>query len=59
VLNRVRAKVRELIARRKRAAKAAGREFALVDDELTINSASREAELRAALVLLDYDDPVS
>jgi hypothetical protein len=57
VLDRVRAKVRELIANRKRAAKAAGREFKLIDDELKINSASTEAELRAALMLLDYDHP--
>jgi hypothetical protein len=57
VVDRVRAKVRELIANRKRAAKAAGREFALVDDELRVNSASTEAELRAALMFLDYDDP--
>jgi hypothetical protein len=30
-----------------------------VDDELKPNSASTEAELRAAPVFLDYDDPVS
>jgi hypothetical protein len=59
VLDRVRARVRELIANKKHAAKAAGREFALVDDELKLNSASTEAELRAALALLDYDDPVA
>jgi hypothetical protein len=59
VLDRVRAKVKELIANRKRAARAAGREFNLVDDELRVNSASTEAELRAALAFLDYDDPVA
>jgi hypothetical protein len=59
VLDRVRAKVKELIARRKRAARAAGREFSLVDDELRVNSGSTEAELRAALAFLDYDDPVA
>jgi len=56
VLDRVRAKVKELIASRGRAAKAAGREFALVDDELRVDSASTEAELRAALAFLDYDE---
>jgi hypothetical protein len=57
VLDRVRLKIKELIAKRKRTAKAAGREFKLIDDELRINSASTEAELRAALMFLDYDDP--
>jgi hypothetical protein len=52
VLDRVRAKIKELIANRKRAARAAGREFNLVDDELRVNSASTEAELRAALAFL-------
>jgi hypothetical protein len=56
-LDRVRAMVRELIAKKKQLAKAQGREFALVDDELRINSASNEQELRAALMLLDRDDP--
>ena len=59
VLDRVRATVRELIASRKRLAKAQNRKFELVDDELRINSASTEQELRAALALLDRDDPVS
>jgi hypothetical protein len=59
VLDRVRARVKELIANKKRAARAAGREFALVDDELRVNSASTEAELRAALAFLDYDEPVA
>ena len=59
VLDRVRAKVKGLIASRRRAAQAGGREFALVDDELRVNSASTEAELRAALSLLDFDDPTS
>jgi hypothetical protein len=55
VLDRVRTEIRKLIASRKRAAKAAGRDFAIVDDELRVNSASTEAELRAALSMLDYD----
>jgi hypothetical protein len=59
VLDRVRVKVKELIANRKRAARAAGREFKLVDDELRVNSGSMEAELRAALAFLDYDDPIA
>jgi len=57
VLDRVRSKIKELIAGKRRTAKAAGREFVLVDDR--VNSASTEAELRAALALLDYDDPVA
>jgi hypothetical protein len=59
VLDRVRARVKELIADKKHAARAAGREFVLVDDELRVNSASTETELRAALVFLDYDEPVA
>jgi hypothetical protein len=58
VLDRVRAKVKQMIANRERAAKAVGREFKLVDDELRINSKSTEAELRSALMFLDYDDLV-
>ncbi len=59
VLDRVRARVNELIANRKRAAKASNREFGLIDDELRVNAGSTEAELRAALSLLDRDDFVS
>ena len=59
VLDRVRSRVKVLIASRRRAAKAAGRDSALVDDELRVNSASTETELRDALVLLDYDDPAT
>jgi len=58
-LDRVRAMVRELIAKKKQLAKAQGRKFALVDDELRINSASNEQELRAALMLLDRDEPAA
>jgi hypothetical protein len=58
-LDRVRAAVRELIAKKKRAAEAQGRKFSLVDDELRINSASNEQELRAALMLLDRDEPAA
>jgi hypothetical protein len=57
VLDWVRRKVRNIIASRKRAARAAGREFSMVDDELRVNSGSTEADLRAALSFLDYDDP--
>lgn len=56
VLDRVRAEVRSLIAKRKQTAKERGREFRLIDDELKINSASDETELRAALMFLDRDD---
>jgi hypothetical protein len=56
-VDRARSMVRELIAKKKQAAKARGREFALVDDELRINSASSEQELRDALVFLDRADP--
>jgi hypothetical protein len=59
VLDRVRARINELIANRKRAAKAANREFGLVDGELKVNSASTEADLRVALRFLDYDDPIA
>lgn len=56
VLDRVRSAVRELIAKRKSTAKADSRDFGLVDDELRINSASTEQELREALNFLDRDD---
>jgi hypothetical protein len=56
VLDRVRSTVRELIAKRKRTAKANDRDFGLVDDELRINSASTEQELREALNFMDRDD---
>jgi hypothetical protein len=59
VLDLVRSKIKELKAGKRRAAKAAGREFALVDDELRVNSASTEAELRATLAFLDYDESVA
>lgn len=59
VLDRVRAEVRALIAKRKKTAKERGREFRLIDDELKINSASDETELRAALMFLDRDDTTS
>ncbi|NLS69348.1 hypothetical protein E3H11_10535 [Bradyrhizobium brasilense] len=57
VLGRVRHKIKELIVGRRRVAKSNGKEFLLIDDELRINSASTETELRAALALLGYDDP--
>jgi hypothetical protein len=59
VIDRARSIVRELIEKKKQAARARGREFALVDDELRINSASTEQELRGALMLLDRDDPIA
>jgi hypothetical protein len=58
-LDRVRAMVRELISKKKQLAEAQGRKFSLVDDELRINSASNEQELRAALMLLDRDEPAA
>ncbi|WP_426530438.1 hypothetical protein [Bradyrhizobium sp. McL0615] len=59
VLDRVRGSIKALIAKRKRAAKERNQEFRLIDDELKINSASDETELRAALVFLDRDDTTS
>lgn len=59
VLDRVRSKIKLLIANRKRLAVREGRKFELIDDELRVNSASTETELRAALVFLDRDDSVS
>jgi hypothetical protein len=56
VLDRVRAEVRTLIAKRRKWAKERNKEFHLIDDELKINSASDETELRAALMFLDRDD---
>jgi hypothetical protein len=58
-IDRARSIVRDLITKKKQAAKARGREFALVDDELRINSASSDQELRDALRLLDRDDTIS
>ena len=58
-LDRVRAMVRELLAKKKQLAEAQGRKFKLVDDELRINSASDEQELRAALMHLDRDEPAA
>jgi hypothetical protein len=58
VLDQARSGIKELIAKRKRLAKAENRKFGLVDDELKINSASTEQELREALRFLDRDDPV-
>jgi hypothetical protein len=59
VLDHVRSAVRELIAKRKRAAKNENRTFGLIDDELKVNSASTENELRDALKFLDRDDPIA
>jgi hypothetical protein len=59
VLDRVRSTIRVLIVKRKRFAKGANRQFDLVDDELRINSASTELELRDALSFLDRDDATS
>ena len=58
-LDRVRAVVRELIAKKKQLAEAQGRKFKIVDDELRIDSASNEQELRAALMHLDRDEPAA
>ncbi|MCP3462144.1 hypothetical protein [Bradyrhizobium sp. CCGUVB23] len=59
VLDHVRAYVRDLVEIRKKIAKSGNRAFGLIDDELKINSGSTEQELRAALKLLDRDDPIS
>jgi hypothetical protein len=59
VLDRVRSHVRELIAKRRHAAANQGRSTNLVDDELKINAASSEQELRDALKFLDRDDLTS
>jgi hypothetical protein len=56
VLDRVRSSIKALIAKRKRAAVAISREHGLIDDELKINAASTEKELRDALQFLDRDD---
>jgi hypothetical protein len=58
-VDRARSMVRELIPKKKQLAEAQGRKFELVDDELRINSASNEQELRAALMLLDRDEPAA
>jgi hypothetical protein len=58
VLDHVRSRIRDLIASRKRSARSHNRPFELSDDELRINSASTEQELRAALSFLDRDDAV-
>jgi hypothetical protein len=59
VLNRVRFSIRQLISKRGRVVKATSRAFLLIDDELKINAASTEKELRDALQFLDRDDPTS
>jgi hypothetical protein len=59
VLDHVRAEVKRLIAKKKRLVEAEGRKFKIVDDELRINSDSTEQELRAALRLLDRDEPAA
>jgi hypothetical protein len=58
VLDHVRSEIKKLIAKRKQAAKAQNRTFGLIDDELKINAASTERELRDALRFLDRDDPI-
>jgi len=59
VLDHVRAEAKRLIAKKKQLAEAQGGKFKIVDDELRINSASDEKELRAALMHLDRDDPAA
>jgi hypothetical protein len=56
VLTVVRRRVRSLIARKKQGSRNSS--AFLADDELRINNASSEQELRQALSLLDYDDPM-
>jgi hypothetical protein len=59
VLDHVRVEAKRLIAKKKQLAEAQGRKFKIVDDELRINSASNEQELRAALMHLDRDEPAA
>lgn len=59
VLDRVRVKVRELIANRVRFARRLNPDYRVVDDELMIGKGCTEAELRAALSMLDRDEPAS
>jgi hypothetical protein len=59
VLDRVRVRVRELIANKVRFARRLNPDYRIVDDELMINRGSTEADLRAALSLLDRDDPAA
>jgi hypothetical protein len=56
VMERARSMVRELIAKKNRRAKVDRGSAGVTDDELRINSASNEQELRAALKFLDRDD---
>jgi hypothetical protein len=58
VLDRVRSTVNDLIETRKHLAKRSNRSFVLEDD-MRVNAASTEHDLREALKLLDHDHPVS
>jgi hypothetical protein len=55
-IDRVRSHVRELIEKKRRVAKARGREFVIIDDELRISPSSTEQDLRDALMCLDMVD---
>jgi hypothetical protein len=57
VLDQVRFKLKEMIAKRKRRAKAENRGFGFTDSELALNSASTELELRQVFTILESDDP--
>jgi hypothetical protein len=46
-----------MIAKRKRLAKAENRGFGFTDDELELNSASTEFELRQVFTILESDEP--
>jgi hypothetical protein len=56
VLDQARSIVRELIAKKERAAKARYGSVGVIDDELKINSGSDEQDLREALKFLDRED---
>jgi hypothetical protein len=57
VLDQVRSALREMIAKRKRRARAENRGFGFTDDELQLNSASTELELRQVFTILESDEP--
>ena len=57
VLDKARSKLKEMIAKRKLRAKAENRCFGFTDDELQLNSASTELELRQVFTILESDEP--
>lgn len=57
VLDKARSKLKEMIAKRKLQAKDENRGFGFTDDELQLNSASTELELRQVFTILESDEP--